>query len=196
MNTFVDEMRGRIVLDFTPAWELNDGAHRLKHFAAVEACGNAINDRLGLGYHPGLIMMVAMFHDMFSWSRVNHHHMSAEWVMTTDYDIITSLTGEERKMVAAGCREHRASNQERFSCEFAALMNAADREIPGDVDAMIERAVQYRVARGMSREEAMGPAIEHIVDKFGDGGYARYPDMYLEAFGDTLTEQRRQIANL
>lgn len=196
MNTFVDEMRGRIVLDFTPAWELNDGAHRLTHFAAVETCGNEINDRLGLGYHRGLIMMVSMFHDMFAWSRVNHHHMSAEWVTTTDYHLIAKLTTEERLLVAAGCREHRASNTDPFTCAFTELMNAADREMPGNVEVMVERAVLYRVARGMSREEALGPAIEHIKEKFGEGGYARYPDMYMEAFGDVLTEQHRQIANL
>ncbi len=72
----LDTMRERIILDFTPAYQLNDEAHRVKHFSNVEKCGNEINQRLGLGFDSRLILLVAFFHDMFAWSRINHHDMS------------------------------------------------------------------------------------------------------------------------
>jgi len=184
------------VQDFSKAWEVNDEAHRFKHFSQVEMCGNEINNRLGLGHEPVLILFSAFFHDMFAWSRFNHHLLSAEWIMTTDYDLIDTLTEHQRELVAAGCREHRASGKDPFTCQFAELMCAADRELPGNIPAMLERAIQYRMGQGNSFDASIGPSIKHIKEKFGDGGYARYPKLYLDAFGDELKAQREEIKNL
>lgn len=193
---FIDNMRTAIIADFTKAWSLNDKAHQVEHFSNVEKTGYHINAVLDLGHDPKLITLVAYFHDMFSWSRYNHHILSDEWVMSTDYPIICSLTDSERELVGAGCREHRASRTEPFSSEFAELMSAADREWPGDIEYLVGRAVQCREARGDSPAEAMKGAIEHIREKYGMGGYAKYPDLYIRAFGDLLDKQRMDIMNL
>jgi len=196
LNIKLDSIRDAIVQDFSKAWEINDEAHRFKHFSAVEVCANEINNRLGLEHEPVLILFSAFFHDMFAWSRFNHHLLSAEWIMTTDYDLVDTLTEHQRELVAAGCREHRASGKDPFTCQFAELMCAADRELPGNVPAMVERAVQYRMGKGDSFNAAVMPSIQHIKEKFGTGGYARYPKLYLDAFNDELAEQRKEIDNL
>ena len=192
----LDKLRDQVVADFTKAWAVNDSAHQIGHFSNVEECGNVINDALGLGYDPKLIMLVAHFHDMYAWDRGNHHLMSAHWVGTTDYKMIVELDPHDRYLVQLGCKHHRASFKGNFISKFDELMNAADREIPGNVDAMLERAIQYRIGKGSTREKAILPAIEHIREKFGDSGYARYPQMYLDVFADQLAEQRRAINNL
>lgn len=192
----IQEIKNQIIADFSKAWEVNDKAHRVEHFSNVEECGMYLADQLGLGFNRKLITMVAFFHDMFAWSRFNHHLMSAEWVMSTDYPLITRLSEQGRKMVAAGCREHRASNTDAYSCKFAELMASADREFPGNIENMVERAVLYRMNKGMTRDEAYGPAVDHIKEKFGLLGYCRYPNMYLSVFGDALQKQRDDIKNL
>jgi len=196
LNIKLDAIRDAVVKDFEKSWTINDEAHRFKHFSAVETCANEINNRLGLGHEPLLIMFSAFFHDMFAWSRSNHHLLSAEWILTTDYDLVDALTRNQREQVAAGCREHRASGKDPFTCQFAELMCAADRELPGDLLAMVERAVQYRMWQGNSYNASVMPAIAHIKEKFGTGGYARYPKLYLDAFGDELAVQRKEIDNL
>lgn len=193
----LDELRNKVIADFTRMWAVNDDAHQVDHFTRVELCGNIINDKLGLGYDPKLIMLVAHFHDMFAHQRFNHHLLSAEWVRSTDYKIITELDVTDREQVALGCQYHRASYEGGYPSMFAELMASADREVPGNIGLMVERAVLYRMNLGMSRNEAMKPAIEHIKEKFGGAvGYARYPKMYLDVFGDELAEQRRLIDNM
>lgn len=193
----VDNLREQIIYEFSRAWEVNDAAHRIEHFTEVEKCGNHINKKLGLKFSPKLIMMVAFFHDMFAWSRFNHHLMSAEWILTTDLPMIRVLKPWERDMVAAGCREHRASGTDPFSCDFAELMCSADRGFPTtDVEVILGRAIQYRLARGFEGEEARRGAIEHVKEKFGTGGYARYPEMYQQAFSYELAIQRELIDKL
>jgi len=190
-NPEVDALREQIIGDFSHAWELNDGAHRVSHFNDVESCGNYINETLRLGFDPKLIMLVAYFHDMFSWSRDNHHWMSGEWVATTNYPIIQALTPEERALVVSGCREHRASNKQPFTNAFAQLMSSADRGFPNpSLKHMIQRAIEYRLHKGIDPSEARKGAITHIKEKFGSNGYAVYPSFYEAVFKAELKQQR------
>lgn len=193
MERNVDELRIRVIDEFTPHWQLNDEAHRIKHFAAVEACGIAINERLELGFSPVIIMLTAYFHDLFAWSRNNHHQLSGEYIRTTDNPIIARLSRMNRELVMFACAEHRASFEGTFHNPFSELMNSADRELPGDIHGMLTRAMQYRIARGMTPDEAVNPSIQHLKEKFGTGGYARYPDFYTRAFGEELSKQRMAI---
>lgn len=193
----VDLLRESIIDEFTKHWELNDAAHRIEHFLEVEGCGNYINDTLGLGYSPKLIMLVAFFHDLFAWSRYNHHLLSAEWVSSTDNPLFADLTEREVLLVAAGCREHRGSGTMPFTCEFAEMMCSADRGFPStDLTGMLSRAVAFRTAQGVSEEIAIIDAKVHLKEKFGSNGYARYPRLYQKAFGDQLLKQQQAVDDL
>lgn len=192
----MSKCKEQIIKDFSKRWELNDEAHRLKHFSNVEECGLIINQRLNLKFDQQLITYVAFFHDMFAYDRFNHHEMSARWIETTDYPLIACLSKHDKAMVASACLQHRASFEGRFDGKFSELMNSADRELPGDVAGMVERAVLYRMNKGFTREEAMKPAVDHIKEKFGSDGYARYPNLYLKVFDEELWKQRMDIANL
>lgn len=194
----VTDYRNLIIQDFTRHWEMNDAAHRIEHFLDVEKCGNYINDKLELGFDPFLIMLVAFFHDKYAYDRHNHHHMSAEWVLTCDYKVIGVLSDEHRAMVAAGCREHRASGNKPFSCDFAEMMCSADRGFPTtDPEQLLKRALLHRMhTHGLTEAEARPGAIAHIKEKYGKGGYARYPEMYVRAFADEFFAQQEALAQL
>lgn len=194
--TDIDTLREKIIAQFTPMWALNDTGHRVEHFQEVEACGNTINQELDLGYSPELILYVAYFHDLFAWSRKNHHLLSAEFMKGTDHPLITRLSLANRVAIATACAEHRASFRGRFSTEFSMLMNSADRGFPGNVEAMLERAIQYRIGKGSSRKAALTPSIEHLKEKYGSQGYAQYPELYKRCFKEALNQQRFVIDNL
>lgn len=196
----VDKVRVQVISEFSKHWELNDGAHRIGHFAEVEACALEIVKRLDLDHDPLLIMLVAYFHDMFAWSRHNHELMSHQWVLTNDHPIFKvldeeSISFESRELVADACREHRASYDGEFSHEFSALMSSADRGFPGEVEAMVLRSVRYHhdALKVADPVEARTRAIAHVKEKFGTGGYARFPDLYGRAFQAELDAQRLAI---
>lgn len=193
----LDELRDKIIQEFTPHWALNDSAHRIEHFLAVEECANYINDKLSLGCDPKLIMLAAFFHDLFAWSRYNHHIMSQEWVATNDHPIFRKLTHPERELVSNACGEHRASFEGAFSSTLSRLISSADRGRPGFVTDMLERSKAYhRDALKLGDEAANRGAVDHLKEKFGTGGYARFPALYEQAFGDELDHQRFLIDNL
>jgi hypothetical protein len=192
----VNQLRQTIIEQFSPRWELNDRGHRIEHFDAVEKCGLYINEQSGLGFDPKLILMFAYFHDLFTWDRGKHHLLSGFWIETSDHPILDCLDDLERKWVADACREHRASYKGEYSREFSELAASADRGFPGKVDGMLQRAILYRVDRGFSEEDARVGAIEHLKEKFGSTGYAKYPGLYEKVFGDVLEKQRKEVDSL
>jgi uncharacterized protein len=195
----IDTLRQQIIEQFQDKWALNDKAHQAGHFEEVFQTGMVINDKLGLGYDPKLILFAAYFHDLFAWSRYNHHLMSCQWISSTDHPLLVdNLNPVETRMVSWACYQHRASYDGVFENTFCELINAADRGLPGNVPAMLERAIQFRQAKAPneSAEQVLEASIKHLKEKFGQGGYARYPELYTKCFGSELELQRQHIAAL
>lgn len=193
------KLEDTIVETFSPMWELNDRAHRVEHFSEVFQTGLDINKRLGLGMSKKLTLFAAYFHDLFAWSRENHHLLSEEFIRGTCHPLINEhLNQEERLLVAGACRKHRASNREEFSNFFEEFINASDRERPKDVNSFVDRAIKYRQDKfkHMSHEEMEADAIQHIKEKYGHGGYARYPAIYVSAYGEEFKRLKDAIALL
>src|SRR5690606_2343149 len=191
----IDKLREEFTKFYSEHWLLNDKAHRAEHFEEVYLTGCEINLRLGLGFKEENIFRAAYLHDLFAWSRVNHHLLSHEYTLSTDHPCMEGVSADDRWLIAQGCLQHRASFEGEFSCSFAELINSADRGRPGQLDDMFDRAIMYRQKHfpTMSPEEMEIDAIKHLKEKWGTGGYARFAGMYLAAFGADLEAQRRTI---
>jgi hypothetical protein len=180
-------LRDDIRSDFEPYWSVLDRAHREDHFLSVEHTGRVLVGRLQLDIDPLLVTLVAYFHDLFTWSRKNHHLLSREFIRTTGHATVSWLSSRERFEVAEACGQHRASYTGRFSCLLAEVMNAADRCLP-NLHEVFQRSIIYGTSRGLSQGDATREAVKHLKEKFGRGGYARYPSLYVEAFGKELED--------
>jgi len=192
----VDVAREMIKEDFGFWYSKNDTAHRENHFIDVESTALEINRRLDLGVDPFLIMLVAWFHDLFAWSRQDHHERSCLWVLKSEYPLLNTLSKSERLMVAFACLEHRSTYKGKYTSVLSELMSAADRGNPNrSVEIALERSVNYQMtARGVSDPVvARQDAIKHLKEKMGTGGYARYNEMYLLAFQEEVDRFCRSI---
>jgi hypothetical protein len=192
----IDEMREKVIKDFSAHWGLNDPAHRIEHFSEVERCGHHINEVLDLGEKPKLIMLAAYFHDLFAWTRVNHEILSCEFVTSSDYSVFNDLLKIERTSVAIACLHHRASFKGTFTWKLDALINSADRMFPSEnIDGLIHRSLVCSI-HNVGRYKAVNATYEHVKEKFGSTGYARYPEMYVEVFKEELKQQQLRVDNL
>lgn len=197
MNITIGQLRKEIIDEFSSHWKLNDEAHRIEHFSEVEGTAFYINEKLNLGIDPKLITLAAFFHDLFAWSRNNHHELSYQYVSTTNHRFFTSLDITDRMAVAYGCLHHRASFDGVFVGAFDELINSADRGFPSqDVTPIVERSINYTKAKYSDRNVICQKVFEHMGEKFGSNGYARYPDMYSRVFEEELKQQRSNIDKL
>lgn len=89
--------------------------------------------------------------------------------------------------IVRAIERHRASYKGKRTSYIQNLVSAADRDLPG-ADDMYLRSLQYGLEHGMSDEEAIDNAYEHIPSKYGRNGYAyrNAPKLYLDAYKDSL----------
>lgn len=192
----VASLRADIRERFQMAWNINDAAHQEEHFRDVENVAVHINAVMGFNYSREMIVVAAYFHDLFSWSRFNHHLLSAEWVRTTDDRVFTIFNDDDRELIAQACEQHRGSGGEPFKSVFAEMICAADRGFPGDYVTMIRRCMQVRFHKEpyLTEVECGKWAIAHLKEKYGTGGYARFPVVYHTVFGkDTVKNNAAAI---
>lgn len=199
--TIISDLRSAICTSFKDAYALNDLAHREDHFEEVFQCGKHINKTLGFNFRERDILFAAYFHDMFAWSRNNHHILSKVWFQTTDHPLVVDSYKDKdhfRTQVAFACGEHRASFKGNFTYAFSELINSADRGFPGDIPAMVERSRLYWLTHKpeLSDDERMTGVIAHLKEKFGRNGYARTPKMWKAVFKDQLEARIEGIESL
>ena len=186
--------------DFQRNWQLNDEGHREPHFNDVYKTGLTIVERVGeqasISWRD--ILMVAYFHDLFAWSRNNHHLMSKAWILTTTHPIVETLYPDavSRNRIANACGEHRASYSGEFSTLLSEVMSSADRGIPGQLDKSIERSIAYNLHHGVPQKNVEAVAISHIKERYGRTGYARYPVLYKNVFAVELEQFWNDIDQL
>lgn len=190
------KLRSLIVEEYLDSWEKNDPAHRLSHFDEVYRTALEIDHRLKINLPKKQMMVVSYYHDLFANVREVHHHLSYNFILGEKCHILRAwLRKEEIGLVANACREHRASYKGKFSSILSELMNSADRERPKGVARLLERSLHYSIAKNpdLSKEEICKLSSDHIKEKYGRGGYARFPDLYVKAFKEELEEQYDRI---
>lgn len=196
-----EQQRMGVVEKYNSHWELLDKAHRLDHFDSV--FNTAI---LILGRSPQLqvdareVFLVAYFHDLFTWSRSNHHYLAETFIRTTNCQIVKEMaaTPDAIDRVALACREHRASWTGGFSGDLSRLMSAADRGVPSTAKSLLDRALVYAATHNpeKSKSEIMELSIVHIKEKYGRGGYAKIPLMHLQMFAEEYETLYGEIDSL
>jgi len=201
MPTPIDNLRKELHKHFTQHWALNDRGHQHTHFEDVFQCARHINKVLDLGHSEPDMMFAAYFHDLFAWTRVNHHELAYQFFLTSDHPLILEYYAHfpgQRVMVALACREHRASYTGEFSSEFSALINSADRGFPGTAERLLNRVFshQHDIHPELSDAEVMDISKTFLKKKAGSDGYARYPDLYMRVFAETLKIQQSEIDQL
>jgi hypothetical protein len=195
-STNIAALRNDLIIKYKRNYELNDSSHLIEHFRNVEDTGNEINEVLDLHQDPLHIMLVAYFHDLFAWSRENHHLLAHKWVMTTECPFISRLTIYEREFVAKACGEHRSTYVGKFSSTLSELMSAADRERPGSIQKLLVRSINYHISLGKNNKDAVRDAIRYLKEKYGSRGYARFPGIYVRVYGRQLAIQRTLVDQL
>lgn len=200
LNPEVERMRTAIRKRYKEKeWKECDAAHQEDHFAEVFKTAIYINKMQALNYPIKMLLFAAYYHDLFStvqW-RDKHHEMAYNFIANGECEILTShLTEMERQHVAQAALEHRASFKGEYTTEFAELFASADRGLPSSVDRLLVRAIKYRKDHDVTDGDHRTSAIEHVKEKYGTGGYARYPELYLKTFSKELEQLRKEVDGL
>lgn len=176
-----------------PLYDRNEFAHGINHIKTVIRRSLELADGYDVDFN--IVYTVAAYHDLGHFiDRKRHEIISAEMFMK-DENIKRWFADEQRMVIKEAIEDHRASCNHVPRTIYGKIVSTADRTIV-DMDNTIKRSYTYGKKNyiGLSEEEQFDRVYEHLVEKYGESGYAK---VYLEdkEFDEAVGKLRQALEN-
>lgn len=176
-----------------PLYDRNEFAHGINHIKTVIKRSLELADGYDVDFN--IVYTVAAYHDLGHFiDRKRHEIISAEMFMK-DENIKRWFADEQRMVIKEAIEDHRASCNHVPRTIYGKIVSTADRTIV-DMDNTIKRSYTYGKKNyiGLSEEEQFDKVYEHLVEKYGESGYAK---VYLEdkEFDEAVSKLRQALEN-
>lgn len=176
-----------------PLYDRNEFAHGINHIKTVIRRSLELADGYDVDFN--IVYTVAAYHDLGHFiDRKRHEIISAE-IFMKDENIKRWFADEQRMVIKEAIEDHRASCNHVPRTIYGKIVSTADRTIV-DIDNTIKRSYTYGKKNyiGLSEEEQFDKVYEHLVEKYGERGYAK---VYLEdkEFDEAVGKLRQALEN-
>lgn len=208
MNHNLKFINERDLSKLTKLYQRNDRAHRIEHVITVahsaqELCKKVRNK--SKYQYTRVTELACLLHDIGCYrGREEHQNHSRDIILEMkDDSIFEGLDIIEIELIAKAAVEHRASYKGEYSSPTSEIVSSADRGAPCSdfkdfLERRVKRSMQYHLDnnKGATIEEAYNHAREHLKEKYGVDGYARYADFYKEVYKNELMLEYANIEKL
>ncbi len=188
-----EELVEYIKNEIFPLYDRNEFAHGINHIKTVIRRSLELADGYDVDFN--IVYTVAAYHDLGHFiDRKRHEIISAE-IFMKDENIKKWFADEQRMVIKEAIEDHRASCNHVPRTIYGKIVSTADRTIV-DIDNTIKRSYTYGKKNyiGLSEEEQFDKVYEHLVEKYGERGYAK---VYLEdkEFDEAVSKLRQALEN-
>ena len=164
-------MKQYIETEILPRYEAFDKAHQRDHADYV------IRQSLELAKHydvdMDMVYAIAAYHDTGLAVDRKTHHIESGKIVRNDKRLVEWFTEEQIEMMAQAVEDHRASNKNEPRSIYGKIVAEADRQIDGMT--ILRRTIQFGLNHypDLDREGHWERTLEHINEKYAEGGYLR-----------------------
>ncbi len=191
------ELQQYVEREILPRYDHHDAAHRRDHVDTVINQSLAIVrqlNRQGASLSEDMAYAIAAYHDTGLCEGREHHHEVSARIIRADQELRRWFNEEEIAVMADAAEDHRASAKHAPRTIYGRIVAEADRVIVPET--IILRTIQYGLEHypTLDREGHYERTVEHLREKYGEGGYLRlwFPESPNAA---RLAELRRIIAD-
>ena len=164
-------LQSYIEKEIIPRYRNFDKAHQEDH------ARNVIREAMDLSrfydVDPDMVYTAAAYHDTgLSIDRATHHLESGK-IIRADRRLREWFSEQEIETIAEAAEDHRASAKTAPRSIYGRLIAEADRLI--DPLTIIRRTIQFGLSHypELDREGHWNRTLEHLQEKYGDGGYLK-----------------------
>ena len=186
LNKYIEEIITR--------YKYFDGAHDEEHAKMViensKYIANCMIQEEGIQLDMNMVITIAAMHDLgLAYDRKTHHIKSGE-IVRAEETLRQFFNEEQIELIAKSVEERRASYKGEYTSVYSKIVSDADRM--NDINTMIARTYKWNRKHYPDKndEEIYNEVINHLQDKFGEKGYARFNTKYAE---DVLNQSRKII---
>lgn len=164
-------MKQYIETEILPRYEAFDNAHQRDHADYV------IRQSLELAKHydvnMDMVYAIAAYHDTGLAVDRKTHHIESGKIVRNDRRLDEWFTPEQIETMAQAVEDHRASNKNEPRSIYGKIVAEADRQIDGMT--ILRRTIQFGLNHypELDREGHWERTLEHIYEKYAEGGYLR-----------------------
>ncbi len=191
------ELQEYVEREILPRYDQHDAAHRRDHVETVIGQSLAIVRQLnqqGDNLSEDMAYAIAAYHDTGLCEGREHHHEVSARIIRADQELHRWFSDEQISIIADAAEDHRASSKQAPRTIYGRIVAEADRVIVPET--IIQRTIQYGLEHypTLNREGHYERTVEHLREKYGDGGYLRlwFPESPNAA---RLAELRQIIAD-
>lgn len=156
-----------------------DKAHNIPHVTDVVNRGHQYQleyeKQSGQKLDSDIVLASCVFHDIgLLKGREDHEKSSGKLIRDKFYkDLLSWFTPEQIETIAQAAEDHRSSMKSDPRSIYGRIVSEADRNNPKTIQEFLNRAILYRMGKGLSDEEIAIGATDHLIEKFGPKGYNR-----------------------
>lgn len=120
-----------------------------------------------------ILLAAAACHDLGLVNGRDRHHIDSGMIIRTDERLKEWFDEDEVEIIAQAAEDHRASGKLPPRSIYGMLVAEADRVIDGET--IIRRTIQFGQKHypDLDRDGHVARAMEHLREKYGQGGYLR-----------------------
>lgn len=185
MHNIPADLVAYVEAEILPHYATFDAAHRIDHARTVIdqslRLADVVNaseryveaDGTKTRVSPAMVYTIAAYHDTgLCEGRETHHSVSAR-IIREDDELRRWFSAEEIEMMADAAEDHRASSKHAPRTIYGRIVAEADRLI--DPETVILRTIQFGLSHypELPVEGHYARTLEHLQEKYGDGGYLR-----------------------
>ena len=161
-----------------PSYERNEEGHGINHINYVIDRSFLFANRVE-NINLDMVYVIAAYHDIGHYiDAKNHEKVSAE-LLLADPNLKEFFTDEQIRIMSESVYDHRSSLEGDPRSVYGEIVSSADRNVL--VEQPLLRTYSYRVEHDpdATLDEIIEESRQHIIDKFGNKGYAT-TKMYFE----------------
>ena len=177
-----------------PEYDKNEKGHSIDHIKYVIKRSFELVNENNLDVNLDMVYTIAAFHDIGHHIDSKTHEIISADIMIKDKKLKQFFTDEERQTIKEAIEDHRASAKEEPRSIYGRIVSSADRN--NTVEDCLKRTYTYgkKLNPNATDEELFLRAYDVLVNKFGEGGYAKFyfKDKQYEKF---LKELRKLLSD-
>lgn len=184
-----------IIEEILPYYEKNDLGHNMEHIKyVIDRSIKFASTVPNINYD--MVYAIACYHDIGHHIDPKNHEKISSEILLSDQKLTDFFTEEEIKIMAEAVNDHRASLETEPRNIYGKIISSADKNT--SIEEPLKRTYAYRKNSNPhdSLEKIMNESRLHLIDKFGEAGYAPekiyFPD---EQYDKYLIDIRKLLAD-
>ena len=175
-------------------YDKNEKGHNVDHIKYVINRSFELVKENDLDVNLDMVYTIASYHDIGHHIDSKTHEIISADIMSKDENLKQFFTDEERQIIKEAIEDHRASAKEDPRSIYGRIVSSADRN--NTVEDCLRRTYTYgkKLNPNATDEELFLRAYDVLVNKFGEGGYAKF---YFKdsIYEDFLKKLRKLLSN-